>query len=51
MPSPRRYRYGTVDVFTTRQFEGNQVSVFPEAAGVLEALWHPYKEPRGGVHC
>jgi hypothetical protein len=40
MPSPRRYRYRTVDVFTTRQLEGNQLAVFPEATGVLEAPWH-----------
>ena len=34
MPSPRRYRYRTVDVFTTRQLEGNQLAVFPDATGL-----------------
>lgn len=34
MHSPLRYRYRTMDVFTTRQLEGNQLAVFPEANGL-----------------
>jgi len=34
MPSPRTYRYRVVDVFTTRQFEGNPLAVFPDATGI-----------------
>lgn len=34
MPSSRTYRYRVVDVFTTRQFEGNPLAVFPEASGI-----------------
>ena len=33
----RSYRFVTVDVFTDRQFGGNQLAVFPEAQGLLEA--------------
>ena len=32
-----RYRYRVVDVFTTRQFDGNPLAVFPDAAGLAEA--------------
>ena len=34
MRSPRTYRYRVVDVFTTRQFEGNPLAVFPDASGL-----------------
>ncbi|HSP15988.1 MAG TPA: PhzF family phenazine biosynthesis protein [Thermoanaerobaculia bacterium] len=34
MSSPRQYRYRVVDVFTTRQLEGNPLAVFPSAAGL-----------------
>lgn len=34
MSDPRSYRYRIVDVFTTRQFEGNALAVFPDAAGL-----------------
>lgn len=30
----RPYRYLHLDVFTSRRFEGNQLAVFPEAAGI-----------------
>lgn len=33
----RTFRYLTLDVFTTRQFEGNQLAVFPDAAGLDSA--------------
>jgi trans-2,3-dihydro-3-hydroxyanthranilate isomerase len=33
----RRYRYRIIDVFTERQFEGNPLAVFPEAAGLDDA--------------
>jgi trans-2,3-dihydro-3-hydroxyanthranilate isomerase len=34
---PRQYRYRLVDVFTTRQLEGNPLAVFPSAAGLDDA--------------
>lgn len=34
MHSSRTYRYRVVDVFTTRQFEGNPLAVFPDAYGI-----------------
>jgi trans-2,3-dihydro-3-hydroxyanthranilate isomerase len=34
MPSPRTYRYSVVDVFTETPFEGNQLAVFLDAAGL-----------------
>jgi trans-2,3-dihydro-3-hydroxyanthranilate isomerase len=34
MTSIRSYRYRVVDVFTTRQLEGNPLAVFPNAAGL-----------------
>src|SRR4026207_2247853 len=33
-----RYRYLHYDVFTDRRFGGNQLAVFPEAAGVSAAM-------------
>ncbi|MEO9229929.1 MAG: PhzF family phenazine biosynthesis protein [Devosia sp.] len=33
----RRYEYLTVDVFTDRQFGGNPLAVFPDAAGLSDA--------------
>ncbi|MGY4395536.1 trans-2,3-dihydro-3-hydroxyanthranilate isomerase [Sphingomonas sp. UYAg733] len=33
----RRYEYLTVDVFTDRQFGGNPLAVFPDAAGLTSA--------------
>jgi len=32
-----KYRYRVVDVFTTRQFEGNPLAVFPDATGMQES--------------
>ncbi len=37
MSDARSYRYRVVDVFTTRQFEGNPLAVFPEARGLDSA--------------
>ena len=34
MPDRRTYRYRVVDVFTTRQFEGNPLAVFLDARGL-----------------
>ena len=34
MSKERKFRYRVVDVFTTRQFEGNPLAVFPEAQGL-----------------
>jgi trans-2,3-dihydro-3-hydroxyanthranilate isomerase len=34
MPKLRTYRYRVVDVFTTRQFEGNPLAVFTDASGL-----------------
>src|SRR5918993_628857 len=36
MSSSRVYRYRVVDVFTTRQFEGNPLAVFPDANGLSD---------------
>ena len=33
-PSPLRYRYRVIDVFTDTPFEGNPLAVFPEAEGL-----------------
>lgn len=38
MPDPCTYRYQVVDVFTTRQFEGNPLAVFPDASGLSDAI-------------
>src|ERR1044072_8922226 len=35
--STRSYRYRVADVFTTRQFEGNPLAVFPNAEGLDQA--------------
>jgi trans-2,3-dihydro-3-hydroxyanthranilate isomerase len=37
MGKRRQYRYRLVDVFTTRQLEGNPLAVFPSAAGLDDA--------------
>ncbi|MGP6188930.1 MAG: PhzF family phenazine biosynthesis protein [Vulcanimicrobiaceae bacterium] len=34
MATPKTYRYLAVDVFTETPFEGNQLAVFPDAAGL-----------------
>jgi trans-2,3-dihydro-3-hydroxyanthranilate isomerase len=34
MSSQRSHRYRVVDVFTTQQFEGNPLAVFPDASGL-----------------
>jgi len=40
-----RYRYLHYDVFTSRRFEGNQLAVFPEAAGLsASAMQHIARE-------
>jgi trans-2,3-dihydro-3-hydroxyanthranilate isomerase len=36
MPNSRTYRYRVVDVFTTRQFEGNPLAVFMDASGISD---------------
>ena len=36
-PLMRRYPFVTVDVFTDRQFGGNQLAVFPDARGISDA--------------
>ncbi len=36
-PSPRRFAYITLDVFTETRFGGNPLAVFPSAAGMSEA--------------
>jgi trans-2,3-dihydro-3-hydroxyanthranilate isomerase len=36
MPDRRTYRYRVVDVFTTRQFEGNPLAVFSDARGLAD---------------
>ena len=34
--SGKKYRYRVVDVFTTNRFEGNPLSVFPDASGIAD---------------
>ena len=36
IPDMPRFRYVTADVFTDEPFGGNQLAVFPEAAGIPE---------------
>jgi trans-2,3-dihydro-3-hydroxyanthranilate isomerase len=45
------YRYRTVDVFTTTQFEGNQLAVFPEAAGLDGATMQRFVLPPSSDQC
>jgi trans-2,3-dihydro-3-hydroxyanthranilate isomerase len=36
MSKPLKYRYRVVDVFTTRQFQGNPLAVFTDASGLAD---------------
>ncbi len=37
MPAPRRFPYLSMDVFTSRRLEGNQLAVFTDARGMTDA--------------